>query len=107
VTAQDATVDELLTGRQNLIMICLLYTSTSGAISEASSFGDVLHSLLGYADQPTELQACVWLVYLVLSTILFIRVGKSSGRRGRTSDSSHLVNDQSVGRETSTLNGET
>jgi len=26
-----------------------------------SSFGDVLHSLLGYADQPTELQACVWL----------------------------------------------
>ena len=81
--------------------------NTSGAISEASSFGDVLHSLLGYADQPTELQACVWLVYLVLSTILFIRVGKSSGRRGRTSDSSHLVNDQSVGRETSTLNGET
>src|SRR5665213_4343373 len=37
--------------------------NTSGTISEGSSFGDVLHSLLGYADRPTELQAFVWFIY--------------------------------------------
>jgi high-affinity iron transporter len=57
--------------------------NSSGAISEASNFGDVLHSLLGYADHPTILQAVVWFVYLVVSTILFIRMGKGAGRRAR------------------------
>ena len=81
--------------------------NTSGTISEASSFGDALHSLLGYADRPTVLQAFVWLIYLVLSTILFIRVGKSGGRLGRTGESSHLARSQSDGRLASTPNGET
>ncbi len=61
--------------------------NTSGTISEASSFGDVLHSLVGYADHPTVLQVLVWFIYLVVSTILFIRLGKSGGRLGRTVDS--------------------
>jgi high-affinity iron transporter len=60
--------------------------NTSGTISEASSFGDVLHSLLGYADRPTVLQTFVWFTYLVVSTILFIRVGKG-GRPRRTVES--------------------
>ena len=51
--------------------------STSGTISEDSSFGDVLHSLLGYADRPTVLQAIVWFTYLVVSTILFVRLGEA------------------------------
>jgi high-affinity iron transporter len=63
--------------------------NTSGTVSEASSFGDVLHSLLGYADRPTVLQAFVWVIYLVVSTILFIGVGKSAGRHGRSGKSSH------------------
>jgi high-affinity iron transporter len=64
--------------------------NTSGTISEASSFGDVLHSLLGYADQPTVLQALVWIVYLVVSTILFIRMGKGGGHRHRSAHSHAL-----------------
>ena len=81
--------------------------NTSGTISEASSFGDVLHSLLGYADRPTELQAFVWMIFLVVSSILFIRVGKSSGRRGRSVESSRVAGSQSDGRLSPTPNGET
>ena len=62
--------------------------NTSGTVSEASSFGDVLHSLLGYADRPTELQAFVWLLYVVVSTILFIRVGRR-GHHRRSHETAH------------------
>lgn len=72
--------------------------NTSGTISEASSFGDVLHSLLGYADRPTELQTFVWFVYLVVSTILFIRVGKGGRHHGRTGKHSHVARHQSDAR---------
>ena len=59
--------------------------NTSGTVSEASNFGDVLHSLLGYADRPTELQAAVWFIYVALSTVLFIRVGQRGRHHGRPS----------------------
>jgi high-affinity iron transporter len=65
--------------------------NTSGTISEASSFGDVLHSLLGYADRPTVLQALVWLIYVVVSTMFFIRLSKRGGHHRRTSASSHVA----------------
>jgi len=81
--------------------------NTSGTISEGSSFGDVLHSLLGYADRPTELQAFVWFIYLVVSTILFIRVGQSGRRLGRTGEHSHIAGKESDGRLAPTPNGET
>jgi high-affinity iron transporter len=64
--------------------------STSGTISEDSSFGDVLHSLLGYADRPTVLQAIVWFTYLVVSTIPFVRLGKR-GRPRQTLDSQPVL----------------
>jgi high-affinity iron transporter len=60
--------------------------NSSGAISEGSSFGDVLHSLVGYADHPTLLQAFVWLVYLGVSTFLFIRMGKRGRRHSHALD---------------------
>jgi high-affinity iron transporter len=81
--------------------------NTSGTISEASSFGDVLHSLLGYADQPTELQAFVWFIYLAVSTFLFIRVGKGRGHDGRAHASTHLHGGHSDGRLASTPSNET
>jgi high-affinity iron transporter len=81
--------------------------NTSGTISEASSFGDVLHSLLGYADHPTELQAFVWFIYLVVSTILFIRVGTSGRRHGRTGERSHVAGHLSDGRLAPTPTSET
>lgn len=47
--------------------------NTSRALSEGSSLGDVLHSLFGYADQPTPLQAVVWVGYLVVGATLYVR----------------------------------
>jgi high-affinity iron transporter len=55
--------------------------NSSAVVSEASSFGDVLHSLLGYADHPTLLQVIVWLAYVVTSTALFMRIGRKNGTR--------------------------
>ena len=81
--------------------------NSSGRISEASSFGDVLHSLLGYADHPTVLQAFVWFIYLVLSTIFFVRAGKRGGRLRRTGESSHQAGGQTSGGLAPTREGET
>jgi len=67
--------------------------NSSGAISEASSFGDVLHSLLGYADQPTLLQAFVWVGYVMASTILFIRVSKKGNRQSRATEKTAVSTD--------------
>ena len=49
---------------------------TSSAITQSSNFGDVLHSLVGYADRPTILQAAVWLIYIVASVVAFVRLGR-------------------------------
>src|ERR1019366_520005 len=51
--------------------------NSSGFVSQDTSLGDVLHSLLGYADRLTSLQAIVWLGYLVIGTYLFMRIGKN------------------------------
>ncbi len=50
--------------------------NSSGFLSEDSSLGDVFHSLLGYADQPTALQVIVWVAYVATSLTLFIRLGR-------------------------------
>lgn len=50
--------------------------NSSGFIAEGSNFGDVLHSLLGYAERPTTLQALVWLIYLTAGTSLFLKMGR-------------------------------
>jgi high-affinity iron transporter len=81
--------------------------NTSGTVSEASSFGDVLHSLLGYADRPTVLQAFVWFIYLVVSTILFIRVGKGGRHHGRKGKHSHVARNESDARLAPAPNSET
>jgi high-affinity iron transporter len=65
--------------------------NTTGTISEASSFGDVLHSLLGYADRPTVLQAFVWLIYVVVSTIFFIRISRRGRHHRRTTAGPHVA----------------
>ena len=50
--------------------------NSSGVMSESSSLGDVFHSLLGYADQPTVLQGVVWLLYVAVSVGFFIAWGR-------------------------------
>ena len=50
--------------------------NSSGVVTESSSLGDVLHSLLGYADRPTVLQIIVWVAYIVVSMLIFIHLGR-------------------------------
>ncbi len=54
--------------------------NSSTVVSEGSSLGDVLHSLLGYADHPTVLQAIVWVAYLAISLTVFVRRSRSSSK---------------------------
>ncbi|MFZ1063624.1 MAG: FTR1 family protein [Acidimicrobiales bacterium] len=46
--------------------------NSSGLVTESSSVGDILHSLLGYAQQPTVMQAVVWLGYVFFSIFMFV-----------------------------------
>lgn len=57
--------------------------NSGGAIAESSNVGNVLHSLVGYADHPTVTQGVVWLVYVVVSVTAFIGLGRTRhpGRR--------------------------
>ena len=50
---------------------------TSGALSESSNFGDVLHSLVGYAERPTVLQGVVWFLYVVGSIAIFVVLSRA------------------------------
>jgi len=57
--------------------------NTTTYLSEGSSLGDVFHSLLGYADQPTVLQFLVWVGYLGCATTAFIVMGRHQRRATR------------------------
>jgi len=59
--------------------------STEHVLSESSAFGDVLHSLLGYASNPTVLQGIVWVLYLAITMTAYVVVAKrSSSSSART-----------------------
>jgi len=49
---------------------------SSRYLNESSNIGDAFHSLLGYADHPSALQAMVWVIYLAVSTTAFILMGR-------------------------------
>jgi high-affinity iron transporter len=59
--------------------------NSSGIISEDSSLGDVFHSLIGYAERPTVLQAIVWTGYLVIAVTIFIRISRPKQPPGKPS----------------------
>ena len=54
--------------------------NTSGTITESSNIGDVLHSMLGYADRPTVMQGIVYVGYVVISVSTFIALGRAPKR---------------------------
>jgi high-affinity Fe2+/Pb2+ permease len=60
-------------------------------VSESSNFGDILHSLLGYADHPTLLQAFVWIAYVTVSVVFFMRIGRGGPRRDIKSNTSRAA----------------
>ena len=70
--------------------------NSSRLVSESSSVGDVFHSLLGYADHPSVLQALVWVVYLSVSVTAFVLLARRA-RGPRTG-----AGPAAVGRSTST-----
>jgi high-affinity iron transporter len=49
---------------------------TGGVLSEDSTLGDIAHSFLGYAESPTVLQVAVYVGYLAIALVLFIRFGR-------------------------------
>jgi high-affinity iron transporter len=53
--------------------------NTSWALSEDSTIGDLLHTLLGYAESPTVLQAMLYLLYLAVAGTLFARLTRKPG----------------------------
>jgi high-affinity iron transporter len=54
---------------------------SSRIVAESSSLGDVFHSLLGYADHPTVLQAVVVVGYLAVSLTAFVWLARRSRRQ--------------------------
>jgi high-affinity iron transporter len=61
--------------------------NTSRTLSEESSIGDVLHSLFGYADEPTALQLLAWVSYLAVAATLFVRRPRRRAVAGSTESS--------------------
>jgi high-affinity iron transporter len=49
---------------------------SGGWLSEESTAGNVAHSLFGYAQSPTVLQAVVWVLYVGLATSYFLVSGR-------------------------------
>jgi high-affinity iron transporter len=56
---------------------------TSAILSDTSLFGRVLHTLVGYSDQPSILQVVVYLVVLVGGFGLSRLSGAQAGARAR------------------------
>ena len=50
--------------------------NTQGFMRESSNLGDIMHSLLGYADQPTVLQGIVWVLSVAISVGFFVSWGR-------------------------------
>ncbi len=57
--------------------------NTRAFVAESSNTGDVLHSLVGYADRPTLLQVLVWVIYVAIATTAFTRRSATKSRGTR------------------------
>jgi high-affinity iron transporter len=59
--------------------------NTTSVMSEGSAIGDVFHSLFGYADRPTALQAVCYLVYVASAVGAYIALNRRSAARAMRS----------------------
>jgi high-affinity iron transporter len=48
--------------------------NTAHLLPEDSTLGDILHSFLGYAEAPTILQGCLYMLYLLVFGFIFVRM---------------------------------
>ena len=53
--------------------------NTAHFLSEDSTLGDILHTFLGYAQEPTLLQGLVYAAYLLIAGSVFLRLTRKSG----------------------------
>jgi high-affinity iron transporter len=56
---------------------------SAALLSQDSTWGDIAHSFLGYADNPSALQVSVYLVYLAVALLVFFRLPRRLGQRAR------------------------
>lgn len=54
--------------------------NSSSLLSQQSTFGDILHTFLGYADRPTALQVLVYVLYLGITVYFFVTLTKRARR---------------------------
>jgi high-affinity iron transporter len=57
--------------------------NSARALSEGSSFGDVLHSFFGYSDAPTPLQLLVYAGYLAAVILTYLGARRVLARTRR------------------------
>lgn len=50
--------------------------NSGGFLSEDSTLGDIAHSFLGYAESPSALQVIVYLGYLAVALVFFLKLGR-------------------------------
>ncbi len=50
--------------------------NTARWLSEDSTLGDILHTFLGYAEEPTLLQGALYLLYLLVAGGIFLRISR-------------------------------
>jgi high-affinity iron transporter len=67
--------------------------NTSRLLSESSTVGDLLHSFVGYAEEPTALQGTLYVLFLLISCGLFGWMTRkpSSGKPARASTTSQSL----------------
>lgn len=57
---------------------------TTRLLPDESTMGDVLHGLLGYSAQPYVLQFVVWVLFIVITLVVFLLPERKVVRRGHT-----------------------
>lgn len=56
---------------------------TNAVLSQDSTWGDIMHSFLGYADSPTVLQMIAYLTYTIVALLAFFYAPRRIRRRGK------------------------
>lgn len=71
--------------------------NSSSFLSQQSSFGDILHTFLGYADRPTALQVMVYVLYLGITVYFFVTLSKRARRSPEQGHNLHAESLRSAG----------
>ncbi|SHE60469.1 high-affinity iron transporter [Ferrithrix thermotolerans DSM 19514] len=79
-----ALIVDMIENLQSLGWIKVLSTplwNSSSLLNESSNIGDIAHTLLGYAAQPTPLEIIAYVTYLVIGVSVFNHLTKAKSRK--------------------------